>query len=274
MVEKIIACSDIHILNFKRLDEITNVLSSFINECKNIVNIYSSNKVRIVIAGDIFQSKIEISNEANTIAGWFFRELDKLAKTIVIAGNHDMLMSNISRLDSLTPIFSMSNFKNCIFLDKELNYESGCLIDDNIVWCLYSSFDEFKKPNIDDIKKEYPNNTYVGLFHGELNGAKTDTGKVFENGIDANYFNDIDFGILGHIHKRQCIKKNGVNLVYCGSLIQKDFGENISGHGYILWDVNTKTYSEHDINNPCKFYQFKISSYDDLDNDNEELINL
>ena len=274
MVKKIIACSDIHILNFKRIDEISDILTKFIDSCKDIAKDYNKDEIRIVIAGDIFQSKIEISNEANIMAGWFFKQLNEIAKTIVIAGNHDMLMNNTSRLDSLTPIFTLSNFSNTLFLDKELNYESGCLVDDNIVWCLYSSFSNFEKPNINEFKENYPDKTFIGLFHGEIKGSKTDTGRVMENGFDSNFFSDIDFGILGHIHKRQCIKKNGVNLVYCGSLLQQDYGENLTGHGYVVWDVLNKTFNEYDIENNNKFYLFQINNYEDIDNDKEELINL
>lgn len=275
MVKKIIACSDIHIRNFKRMEETTDILQKFINDCKSIANEYSSDEIRIVLAGDIFQSKIDVSNEAITIVGWFFRELDKIAKTIVICGNHDTLLNNVSRIDSLTPIFSMSKFENCLYLDKELNYSSGCLVDDNIVWCLFSSFDDFNRPDTDELKKENPDKTFIGIAHCDINGALTDTGHVSENGMDADCFSDLDFVILGHIHKRQCIKKNGVKMVYCGSLLQQNYGENISGHGYVLWDVETKSYSEHDIDNSSYgFYKFSITDINDINDNKEELINL
>lgn len=275
MIKKIIACSDIHIKNFKNLEETSNVLQTFIDECKKITNEYKSDEVRIVIAGDIFHSKIEVSNEAMTIAGWFLRELDKITKTIVICGNHDTLLNNISRIDSLTPIFSLSRFKNCLYLDKELNYSSGCLVDDNVVWCLFSSFDAFNKPNINEFKEKYPNNTFIGIAHCDINGALTDTGHLSENGMNADYFGDLDFVILGHIHKRQCIKKNGVPLVYCGSLIQQHYGENISGHGYVVWNVDDKSYTQHDIpNTEYGFYKFSITDISDIENDKEDLINL
>ena len=115
----------------------------------------------------------------------------------------------------------------------------------------------------------------VGLFHGELKSAKTDVGYTSENGYEASYFEGIDFGILGHIHKRQCIKNNGVPLVYCGSLIQQDHGENIHGHGYVVWDTETLKYDEVDVENPgYGYYTMSLSSGEDLDNDAEEVLNL
>ena len=125
------------------------------------------------------------------------------------------------------------------------------------------------------MKVHYPDCTYVALYHGEVKNAKTDVGYVHENGADTSLFEGVDFGILGHIHKRQCIKHNGVPLVYCGSLIQKDHGENLSGHGYVVWDVESQNYEEYDIQNEdYGFYTFKINSIEDIEEDKENIINL
>lgn len=282
MIKKIISCGDIHIRNLRRQEEYKQQLQLFIDKCKEIASQYEEDEVRIVVAGDILHNKIDISAEAYIFTVWFLRQLDKIAKTIVFAGNHDMNMSNLSRLDPLSMIFSSCNFKQVYYLDKELNYESGTLEDDNIVWCLYSSFDNFTPPCILDVRDYHfrsgiddTNVRYVGLFHGELKSAKTDTGYASENGLSPEYFDGIDFGLLGHIHKRQCIKTNGVPLIYCGSLIQQDHGENISGHGFIVVDVETCEYESIDLpNEEYGFYTFTINSVDDIDNDLEEIINL
>lgn len=275
MIKKIIACADVHIRNLRRQSEYQEQLKKFIQECKDIVDQYGEDEVRIVIAGDLLHNKLDISGEGYALASWFLKKLDSIAKTYVIAGNHDMNMENVQRMDPLSAIFRMCTFKQTYYLDKELDYESGCLHDDNVVWCLYSSFDKLSRPNIADMKINYPDCTFVALFHGVVNGAKTDVGHAFENGSDVSLFDDIDFGILGHIHKRQCIKNNGVPLVYCGSLIQKDHGENLSGHGYILWDVEEQEYEAIDIpNENFGFYTFKINDIEDIENDKEEIINL
>ena len=281
MVKKIIACSDIHIRNLRRQDEYQIQLRKFIAECEKYAEEYGPESIRIVVAGDILHNKLDISGEAYTIASWFLRKLDGIAKTIVIAGNHDMNMSNTGRMDPISAIFSMYSvssgdvLKQTIYLDRELGYESGCLEDDNVVWCLYSSFDNFARPNIEEYRIKYPDATFVGLFHGELKSARTDSGYVSENGYDAGFFEGIDFGILGHIHRRQCIRNNGVPLVYCGSLIQQDHGENISSHGYVVWDVEKQDYSEVDIpNEGYGFYTFQINDIEDIKEDKEEIINL
>lgn len=282
MITKIIACSDIHIPNLKGLEELKEILQKFIEECKRIVEEEGDkSKVRIVVCGDIVDKKLEVSNETMIMTNWFLSELGNIAKTIVIIGNHDMLMNNTDRVDSLTPIFEIGKLPNVTYLDKELGFKSGCYKDDNVVWCLYSSYDAFNTPDIESFKVKTRSKTplnYVGLIHTDINGAITVTNFVTENGIDTKVFENCDFVIAGHIHKRQEIKKNGVKIVYCSSIKQKDFGESITGHGYVLWDISDPeepTYECVDIpNENGGYFQFEINSIEDIKDDNEELINL
>ena len=274
MIKKIIQISDIHIPNYKRMSEYQDRLLDFINECRAIVEQEGADSVRVVICGDLVNSYNEVSNEAYILTGWFLGELDSICKTIVFAGNHDKT-SNSERTDTLSAVFLNRKFNQVHYLDMDLDYESGCVVDDNIVWCLYSSFDNFNKPNIDFYKTEYEANTFVGLFHGDLVSSKTDTGYVTTIGLNPSYFEDVNFALMGHIHKRQCIKYEGVQLVYGGSLIQQNFGENVSEHGYVLWDVIDETFKFIDIDNKDNgYYVVSINSIDDLDNDLEEFINI
>lgn len=282
MINKIIACSDIHVPALKGIENLKVILQRFIDECKSIVEEEGDkSKVRIVVCGDIFHNKISVTNESIIAVHWFLSELGKVAKTIVVIGNHDMLMNNTDRVDSLQPIFELGKLANVVYIDKELDYKSGCLKDDNVVWCLYSSYDAFNSPDIEAFKTKSRTKTslsYVGLIHTDINGAITPTNYVTEKGIDPNVFENCDFVIAGHIHKRQEIKKNGVKIVYCSSISQKNYGETITGHGYVLWDISNSeepTYEYVDIPNPeGGFYKFEINSIDDIKEDNEELINL
>lgn len=273
MVKKVIFISDIHIRNYKRLDEYKIQLKKLIDECEEIVNNYGSEHVRIVILGDLLHNKLDISGEGYVMASQFLNKLDGICKTIVIAGNHDMNMANLTRLDPISTIFNMCTFNQTYFLDKELNYESGCIVDDDIVWTLYSSFDNFARPNIEEVKIGNEDKLFIGLFHGDIKSTKTDAGYVIENGLDVSYFDGIDICMCGHIHKRQKLTHNGVDIVYVGSLIQQDHGENINGHGYVVLDVNSLTYTEHNIKNDFGFYTFTIKDVNDIDNNLEELIN-
>ena len=283
MVTKIIACSDIHIPSLKGIDELKETLTVFIEKCKKIVKDEDGpENVRIVVAGDVFHNKLAITNESILCAHWFFSELDKICKTFIVIGNHDFLMNNTGRVDSLSPLFEIGSYKQVYFLDKELGLQSGIYKDDNIAWCLYSSFTGFNTPDINVHKEaekgtDNPAEIYVGVIHGDVNGAITTTNRVTENGLDPGIFDGCDFVIAGHIHKRQEIKKNGVRIVYCSSIRQRDLGESINGHGFVLWDVEDPEdikYKYIDIPNPNGgFYKFVVNDISDIQNDKEELLN-
>lgn len=283
MVTKIIACSDIHIPSLKGIDELKETLTVFIEKCKKIVKDEDGpENVRIVVAGDIFHNKLAITNESILCAHWFFSELDKICKTFIVIGNHDFLMNNTGRVDSLSPLFEIGSYKQVYFLDKELGLQSGIYKDDNIAWCLYSSFTGFNTPDINVHKEaekgtDNPAEIYVGVIHGDVNGAITTTNRVTENGLDPGIFDGCDFVIAGHIHKRQEIKKNGVKIVYCSSIRQRDMGESINGHGFVVWDTEDAEDIEYkyvDIPNPNGgFYKFVVNDISDIQNDKEELLN-
>lgn len=277
MITKIIACADIHIPAFKGLDDLKEILEKFLERCRDIVNKEGQEHVRIVVCGDIFQNKIAITNESLIFANWFFSEMDKICKTIIVIGNHDFLMNNTVRVDSLTPLFEIGNYERVVFIDKELGYSSGVYDDDNVSWCLYSSFSGFNTPSIEAHKELKKDNVYVGLIHADVNGAVTTTNYISETGIDQGVFEGCDFVIAGHIHKRQELKKNGVRIVYCSSINQKEYGESVSGHGFVLWDIEDPEEIEYkyvDIpDENCGFYKFEINDFSDLENDKEDLIN-
>lgn len=275
MVKYIISISDVHVRNFKRMEETGEFLEKFVDYCRSFVETHNPDEVRIVIAGDLFDQKITVSNESKTYISWLLRRLDEIAITYVICGNHDYLMNNSNRMCSLTPIFTMSNFKNCKYIDKELGFMSGIYEDENIAFCLYSTFEDFNRPEIELYKSNNPDKILVGLIHADINGAQTDVGRVTDKGLSPSYFDGLDFVIAGHIHKRQEIKKNGVKIVYCGSLIQQDMGENLFGHGGVIWDIETKTWNSFDLDiGEYGFFKFSIDSIDDIENDNEKLINV
>lgn len=275
MVKYIISVGDIHVRNYKRLEETGEFLEKFIDFCKDFISKHNAEEVRVIIAGDLFDQKITVSNESKILVSWLLRRLNELTISYVICGNHDYLMNNASRVCSLTPIFTMSEFEKCKYLDKELGYMSGIYEDDNIAWCLYSTFDDFNRPEVELYKKNNPDKICIGVIHADINGAKTDIGRVTDKGLNPEYFKDLDFVIAGHIHKRQEIKKNGVKIVYCGSLIQKDMGENISGHGGVIWNLDDKTWEPFDLDKgEYGFYKFVINDIEDIENDNEKILNL
>lgn len=275
MIKKIFHISDIHIPNSEEDRPYTKMMESFLKDLiEQVLSCgCSKDEIRIVIVGDIFQQKIKASNEAKKIFHKMLNVMNSLAKTIIVAGNHDMLENNKNRIDSISPTFDIDGvYENIIYLDKELDYASGCLIDDNVTWALYSMFNNFAKPIIPD--KEDENDKIIGLYHGSVPGAVTDSGRMSDDGINTDDFNGCDCIMAGHIHKFQEIRKNGIPIVYPSSLFQHDAGENVTMHGYVIWDTENMTYKFHNVENDYRIFKIEITNYEDVKNDDEILLNL
>lgn len=269
MVKTVIHLADIHIRTYRMHDEYKDVFKTLISDVKELIKDFQREEVRIVVAGDLVHQKIVISNEQLLLGTWFLRELDKVAPVILIAGNHDLLENNKDRMDSITPMVK--------FLpDSTINYftTSECFKDDNIVWCVYSIFEENSRPNIEAARAEFGDDkTYIGLYHAPVMNAKTDVGYEIDHGAALEHFEGCDIVMLGDIHKRQAFNHKGIPIAYPSSLIQQNFGENITKHGFLFWDVESKTYTEHDVENKYPYYQFRIKSLEDIENGTEKITN-
>jgi hypothetical protein len=198
MIKKVVHVADIHIRTMRLHDEYKTVFINFFSDLTDLLADYKREEIRIVVAGDLVHQKIVISNEQLLLGTWFLRKLEEFGSVVVIAGNHDLLENNKDRMDSITPMVQ--------FLpDKEINYfkESKCYLDDNIVWCVYSIFEENTRPDIEAARAQFGDDkSYIGLFHGPLIGSSTDIGYVIDHGYDLEIFNGCDIVMCGDIHKR------------------------------------------------------------------------
>lgn len=274
MIKCIIHLADIHIRNFVRLEEYSEQLTKVVDKCKEIASKYNKDEVRIVISGDLVHSKNTISNELMVFASYFLRELEEIATVIVIAGNHDLIVENQTRTDTMTALFDTADFKNCKFLDAMLDYKSGCAIDNNVVWCLYSIYEDFLRPTtIEETRETHPNSRFIGLFHGQIVGSTLNNGYISDSGLDTDAFEGCDCVMAGHLHKRQILKRGDTEIVYPGSVIQQNYAETVSQHGFAVWNVEDMTYEFVDIDSDYGLYDIEINAIDDVDEDKERLIN-
>jgi len=248
---------DIHILNENRHDEYQKVFNRLYKKLQEL------KPDRIVIVGDLFESKLTLSNEAKLLAGNFLNNLSKISKIIITCGNHDLNYKSLNRIDSIETIVKLINNTNITYYNK-----SGIYKDDQISWVVYHHPEKNIDPWIGQIKDK--NQIYVGLFHDPIQNSSTDIGKVFTDKSlkDISYFNHNDYMMLADIHKRQYFRKNK-SAAYCGSLIQKDYGESIDKHGFLLWNLISATefeITEYDIENDHRFLNLYIDEETDYEN--------
>lgn len=271
-IKKLFHIADLHFRTYKRMAESEDGCQKFLDEVRLYMseNNLTHSEARIVIVGDIVHQKITISNELFSLVSWFLNACAKLCPVVIIAGNHDLLENNKDRMDSITPIIDAIDNPNVYY-----HKESKCYPDENIVWCVYSIFEENEKPDIEKGREKYGDDkVYVGLYHAPVNGAKTAIGYEFEESHDLIQFEGCDMVLLGDIHLRQSFEHKGIPIAYSSSMIQQDFGEKLYDHGYLIWDVDSKTFTEHNLEIDYGYYVFKIESLDDIENGEEKLMNV
>ena len=118
-IDTIYHISDIHIRNNGRHEEYAIVFSRLINKIKQETN----HKSILVITGDIFHTKVELSPEAIQLSSHLFRGLSEIIPVFIIAGNHDCNPNNPKRLDAISPVVEeINNMKNLYYLRKLFHY--------------------------------------------------------------------------------------------------------------------------------------------------------
>ena len=259
MIKTLVHFSDLHVRLYKDHDLYRSILETAIEQWKEL------SPDRIIFTGDLVHSKNQLTPELIEFVAWILTECSNIAKTIIIPGNHDFLTNNTERMDALSPIINSLNNSNIVYYRDRGVYE-----DENISWCVYSQYQGNIQPEITEA-----NGRRIGLFHGPIQGMKTDLGFDFgEEAYDIEKFDGLEVVLCGDIHKRQEFKFKTGNGYMVGSTIQQNIGESIGRHGYGIYDVETKDYSYVDVNNPKPFLKFTIKSFEDIENGTELLKNL
>jgi hypothetical protein len=267
-IKKICHLGDIHI----RKTPTRNSEYEFV--FKNLIKSLTEKKPdRIVIVGDLVHDYLDLQGEQLIMANRLLNDLSKIAPVRVTRGNHDCRKKNLKRVDSIKAIVETLNNPEVIYYDKTGFYE-----DKNINWAVWHHGEIKNNPWKNKEGKhilENPNHFLnIDLFHDPINGCKA------VNGFDMkskSYYKLSDFkgdlSFFGDIHRMQFLDETHTKA-YCGSLIAQDIGEGDDNfHGYLLWDVETKTSELISVKNYHSYNNIKISPFTDFDDLDFEIPN-
>ena len=237
--------SDIQIRNLKRHREYEEVFNRLYEKVKE----YPDNAIAY-IGGDIAHSKTEMSPELIDQLSRLFKNLSDICPTIIIAGNHDCNLNNLSRMDCLTPIVENLNHPNLHYLKNTGTYK--CADVSFVVWDVWDNQKDYP------LAKDVEGKTKIVLFHGTVDQSKTDLGFRLPSKVKIAKFRGYDLGLLGDIHKRQHLNRKKT-ISYCGSLVQQNHGEGLD-HGYLLWDVPKRKSTYIPIHNDFGYYTLDVDN--------------
>lgn len=259
--------SDLHIRSYEYLDEVRFTLNELIESLKK------EKPDLIFLGGDIYHSKLTVTNEYFDICSKMFRDMSELATVIVILGNHDLALNNPARQDAVSPVLSaLGKTKHPIHFSKKSTDRVAIDKNGKIFYfhCLSILDEKSKWPNQDSIfkgiqDKEWDEEAvHIATYHGSINGCIVDNGWTSRGNTDSlDIFSGFDFAMLGDIHKFQMMTDR---IAYPGSLRQGNFGEDTE-KGYLLWNIESKDKFEIDrIILPQKryFYTIEIDKAEDL----------
>jgi len=252
MIKTIYHLADIHITNNEtrhvEYEQVFQNLYSILEKDKD-------NKL-IVICGDLFHEKNSHQNKQNILAKNFINKLSSYAEIVIIDGNHDYIPHNdnsSSSVNSLLHHLQVVNkvhylTENKIYKIHNVNFGLTTMNTDKVTHITNKNQDEL----------------YIALYHGSLYKSVTDLGWVNddEKSFKTSDFKDYDMTMLGDIHKFSYLNKEKT-IAYSSSLIQQNFGETISNHGMIKWNLETKKGDFIEVPND---YVFKVHTIKDINN--------
>ncbi len=273
MIHNIIHISDIHIRigdqTKSRYDEYSSAFSRLHETLKLQPSIIQHTAV-IAITGDVFHHKNKLEPYGLELAVKLLQGLSELAPVIIIRGNHDYRQDLPSERDMITALMSYS-IPNVSYLDTTglhtfHNLTIGLVaIQDTLLYGATSGISRdlppFPLPTL-----HHDGHYHVAMFHGSITGSTLQNGSSLSptlHGYPIDWFNGYDAILLGDIHLQQIhradpLQHNEDTLgystligsyhysphtspwAYPGSLIQQDFGESLTGHGYLVWDLQHK----------------------------------
>jgi DNA repair exonuclease SbcCD ATPase subunit/DNA repair exonuclease SbcCD nuclease subunit len=256
-IDYIAHVSDVHIRLTKRHDEYREAFSKLYSEIQK-----TPENTVIINTGDTFHSKVDLSPEAVQIGGEFLKKCADIRPTIIIAGNHDCLLTNTTRLDSISPIVDALNHSNLFYLKESKLYGFANLLLNNM-----SVFDDATKYiRMKNVMKRIKINfdAKIALYHGGVLNAKTDVGyTITDKTVTNELFDGHDMALLGDIHMAQTLQEYDENtekpiIRFAGSFIQQNHGEALLGHGYSLWNVKQRSYTHVEIPNDYGHFTIDI----------------
>lgn len=220
-------------------------------------SIYRENEIdEIIIPGDIFHNRSQISVETLSVAKKFF-DFFKEFKIIISAGNHDSYLKNTSVINSISLLDGWNNIT--VVDNKPLVIESSVGKTISLIpWGI--EIDEMPKSDI--------------MFgHFEINSFHMNSYKVCEHGMSySNLLKKSKTVISGHFHKRDQKTYEKGQIVYLGSPFQHNFGDMMDDRGIYIFDIENETFNFIENTISPKHYKIYTSKLSDKDNDLTKLI--
>jgi DNA repair exonuclease SbcCD nuclease subunit len=189
-----------------------------------VKELYSQKGINdIIIPGDIFHNRNEISVNTLTIAKEFFSIL-KDFRIFISTGNHDCYYKDRSDVNSIT---MLDGWDNIIIVDKTpIIIAAGDKKISLIPW----------GTDLKDIPE-----SDICFGHFEIQSFYMNSFKVCDHGFESKSLLDKSpFVLSGHFHKRELRNYDKGKILYVGSPYQQNFGDTGDDRGIYILNIETE----------------------------------
>ena len=261
-----------------RYDEYAQVFDKFINYIKTLVSV-TAGEAAIIIAGDLFHHKNKLESVGIKLFLTFIQSLASLAPVYIIRGNHDYKQETPDEPDMIDSLLTVT-IPNVTYWRETGHYVIGKDKEIGIgLTAIQNALKSGNTSGITDVLPIFPSPTEfppsvkhkIALFHGAVSQTRLPSGETMKthSTYPLEWFDGYDAIMLGDIHLQQVQRAKSHNVLkptalsvsqdvymiqkyhyanastppfaYAGSMVQQDFGETLLGHGFMIWDMPTKT---------------------------------
>jgi DNA repair exonuclease SbcCD ATPase subunit/DNA repair exonuclease SbcCD nuclease subunit len=213
----------------------------------------------IAVCGDIFHDRHVLDAYIVQLFARLMRGLVTRGKVIFLAGNHDMHPQHADTdapYDVLGALLTLFGMEEAVLYVSETGHHVVGGVGVGVVTVHdVSAEGDVRSNHLKSVLPPFPLpdtgcKINVALYHGTLTSCRSRAGSHIEqHGVALDWFAGYDAALLGDIHLQQVgnhvVDEGGVMRfergrtawAYPGSLVQQDHGEQLWGHGMVVWDL-------------------------------------
>lgn len=230
---KIGMIADLHMNLFRRFNpffvHVETAADEFIRLCRE------KDVDMIVIPGDFFHTKYQLSTEALIKANNILNKMKEAVEhVVIIRGNHDSASSmelDVNLCENYKKIPGVSVVNDTSYIDME---------DFRLHFIAYAEGEELKKRiydcNSGKPASDWKNKKNILFGHFAVQGFKMNGDYEDKEGLkQTNLLDGFKQVFLGHFHGHQ----HAGNVWYISAPLQSKHGDEASKHGYMFYDTKT-----------------------------------
>lgn len=248
---KIALIADLHFNIFQKHNKffyhMEQMMDNFMELCKK------DEVDAIFILGDMFDTKSSVNTEGLIKVNDIIHKLSQICPVVIIQGNHDLAYFNQSEISLPT---NYKYYENVIVVNEpsELKIKDFTFIFFPFTNNIENDLKAYTK-KIDFEKNKVVLFSHFGVTSFKVHEYSNDNVNNAAAQIGLSTLDDFNKIFLGHYHGYQSKK----NVTYVSSPLQSRHGDELSKHGFVVYDLATNSHKFISNKVTPKFKTFELT---------------